>query len=167
MTPELGVAPRAPRWASSLVGVRAPGRRIPAIGAAAVIAVGVALTYTAAPAASAATGCRALATPASLGGVLLRLHRAYEAREPDVHNPKITGPVGRVLLGSCGTKRYALASFDATYNGDYFGTEDQPERFIKPLGKGWQDIGNTGGDPCGSAPTPLLQAWKIVRGCPD
>ena len=115
----------------------------------------------------ASSGCRALAAPASLGKTLLTLHRAYERHQPDVHNPTITGPVGRVHLGVCGKRRYALASFDAKYNGLYFGVEDQPERFVAAPGKGWRDIGNTGGDPCGSAPTALLTAWKIVKHCPD
>jgi hypothetical protein len=86
--------------------------------------------------------------------------------QPDVHKPTITGPVGRVYLGVCGTKRYALADFDATYNNLDFGTEDQPERFVKPARGAWRDIGNTGGPPCGSAPLPLLEAWKIVHSCP-
>ena len=120
-----------------------------------------------AKAASEAVGCRVLAAPGSLDKTLLSLHRAYESHQPDVHNPTITGPVGRVDLGICGGRRYALAGFDARYNGLYFGTEDQPERFVEPPGEGWRDIGNTGGDPCGSAPTALLKGWKIVRGCPN
>lgn len=88
------------------------------------------------------------------------------SHQPDVHHPKITGPVGPVHLGRCGTERYAIASFDARYNGLYFGIEDQPERFVRLAGHPWKDIGNTGGDPCGSAPTPLLVAWKIIRSCP-
>ncbi len=116
--------------------------------------------------ARAATGCVALETPPGLGKTLLVLHRAYLRHQPDVHNPKVTGPVGRVHLGRCGAERHALASFDATYNGLYFGIEDQPERFVKRPGGAWTDIGNTGGDPCGSAPTALLVAWKIVHGCP-
>jgi len=130
------------------------------------------LTAAAGPAAAVgaparvATSCRVLATPASLGPTLLALHRTYMLHQPDVHKPKITGPVGRVYLGVCGLERYALADFDATYNGLYFGVQDQPERFVKPAGGGWRDIGNTGGEPCGSAPTALLEAWKIVRGCP-
>jgi hypothetical protein len=139
-------------------------------GAAATLALA---TSTAGPAAAspapptrAAVSCRALATPASLGATLLALHRAYMRHQPDVHKPKITGPVGHVYLGVCGSQRYALAAFDATYNGLYFGVTDQPERFVKPAGGGWRDIGNTGGAPCGSAPTALLVAWNIVRSCP-
>jgi hypothetical protein len=133
-----------------------------------VLAVSLAGALSAASAARLATaGCRALAAPASLGKTLLRLHRVYERHQPDVHNPTITGPVGRVDLGICGARRYAVASFDARYNGLNFGTEDQPERFVEPPGESWRDIGNTGGDPCGSAPTALLKAWKIVKTCPD
>jgi hypothetical protein len=117
--------------------------------------------------AHATAACKALAAPASLGKTLLGLHRDYERHQPDVRNPTITGPVGRVDLGICGAERYALASFNARYNGLFFGTEDQPERFVAPHGKAWRDIGNTGGDPCGSDPTALLKAWKIVRACPD
>jgi hypothetical protein len=140
-------------------------------GAAAALALvtttaGPAAAAAGAPPARAATSCRALATPASLGATLLAQHRAYMRHQPDVHKPKITGPVGRVYLGVCGSERYALAVFDATYNGLYFGPTDQPERFVEPAGGGWRDIGNTGGEPCGSAPTALLEAWKIVRSCP-
>lgn len=133
--------------------------------AAAVLAPLTTINAAAAPARS-ATSCRALATPASLGATLLALHRTYMLHQPDVHKPRITGPVGHVYLGVCGSERYALADFDATYNGLYFGVQDQPERFVKPAGQGWRDIGNTGGEPCGSAPTALLKAWKIVRSCP-
>ena len=117
-------------------------------------------------AAHAAGSCTVLATPPSLGATLLRLHRKYMSHQPDVHHPKITGPVGTVHLGRCGSERYASASFDARYNGLYFGIEDQPERFIQLSHHTWKDIGNTGGDPCGSAPTPLLVAWKLIRSCP-
>ncbi len=116
-------------------------------------------------ASSAAVGCRVLDAPRSLGTTLLSLHRAYERHQPDVHNPRITGPVGRVDLGTCGGERYALAWFDAKYNGFSFGTEDQPERFIQPPDEGWRDIGNTVVTRAGSAPTRLLEAWRIVRSC--
>jgi hypothetical protein len=138
---------------------------IPALAAAA--ALGVASVSSAdAVSAHAAKSCTVLVAPASLDRTLLTLHRAYMSRQPDVHHPKITGPVGAVHLGRCGTERYALASFDARYNGFYFGIEDQPERFVRLPHHAWKDIGNTGGDPCGSAPTPLLVAWKVIRSCP-
>jgi hypothetical protein len=146
--------------------VRTLRRRITLIGALAALAA-ASLAGEDPPAAGAAGGCTALATPATLGRELLRVHRTFEDHQPDVHKPTITGPVGRVLLGRCGSKRWALASFDASYNGDYFGTTDQPERFTQLPGQGWRDLGDTGGDPCGSAPTALLKAWKIVRSCPD
>jgi hypothetical protein len=110
--------------------------------------------------------CSVLTSPRSLGATLLRLHRDYMRHQPEVRNPTITGPVGRIHLGSCGGERYALATFDARYNGLYFGAEDQPERFVRPHGKGWKDIGNTGGSPCGAAPTALVKAWKLVSRCP-
>ena len=117
--------------------------------------------------AHATRNCTVLAAPPSLANTLLRLHREYMSQQPDVHHPKITGPVaGTVHLGRCGSERYAIASFKARYNGFYFGVEDQPERFIQLPHHPWKDIGNTGGDPCGSAPTPLLVAWKIIRSCP-
>ncbi len=115
---------------------------------------------------TAASSCRLLTAPSSLGKTLLGLHRAYERRQPHVHNPTITGPVGRVKLGICGSERYASAIFDAKYNGIYFGPEDQPERFTQKPGQGWRDLGNTGGDPCGSDPTALLKEWKAVTSCP-
>ncbi len=138
---------------------------IPAL--AAVAALGVASASSAdAVGAHAARSCTVLAAPGSLGKTLLTLHRAYMSHQPDVHHPKITGPVGPVRLGRCGSERYALASFDARYNGVYFGIQDQPERFVRLPDHLWKDIGNTGGDPCGSAPTPLLVAWKVIRSCP-
>ena len=143
------------------------GLRLTAVALAATALVGaISVASANALATPAAASCHVLAAPGSLEKTLLGLHRAYERHQPDVHNPTITGPVGRVDLGACGAERYALAWFDARYNGLYFGTEDQPERFIEPSGRGWRDIGNTGGDPCGAAPTALLMAWKIVHSCP-
>jgi len=134
--------------------------------AAAALATAFWATAAGAGAAHSASSCKVLPAPASLGKTLLTLHRAYERHQPDVHNPTITGPVGTVHLGRCSSTRYASASFDARYNGVYFGATDQPERFVRPAGGAWRDLGNTGGDPCGSAPTALLKAWKIVRSCP-
>jgi hypothetical protein len=145
--------------------MRRPLLALTALAASAALAVSLPSAGAAATAHTAG-GCRVLPTPASLGATLLRLHRVYMLHEPDVRKPTITGPVGRVYLGICGSKRYALADFDAHYNGLYFGIQDQPERFIKPAGGAWQDIGDTGGPPCGSAPLALLEAWKIVRSCP-
>jgi hypothetical protein len=125
----------------------------------------VAATSLGSSAAQASTSCRALSAPSGLGMTLLALHREYMRHCPDTHNPKITGPVGPVHLGRCNGKEYAIASFDARYNGFYFGTEDQPERFVKPHHGDWRDLGNTGGDPCGSMPTVLLVDWRIVRHC--
>jgi hypothetical protein len=137
---------------------------IVSLGAAAVLVGPVA--SAAASTAGVVTSCKVLSVPSSLGATLLGLHRAYERAQPDVHNPTITGPVGRIDLGVCGEERYAVASFNQRYNGVDFGTTDQPERFVQPPGRGWRDVGNTGGDPCGSSPTALLEAWKIVRRCP-
>jgi hypothetical protein len=117
-------------------------------------------------AARTSSSCTVLVAPSSLGKTLLTLHRAYERVQPDVHNPVITGPVGRVDLGVCGVERYALTTFDAKYNGVNFGATDQPEHFVELPGHAWRDVGNTGGDPCGTAPTALLKAWKIVSACP-
>ena len=86
--------------------------------------------------------------------------------QPLVKNPTISGPVGAVNLGRCGHTRYALADFNARYNGINFGTQDQPERFSMAAGGAWKDLGNTGGDPCGTMPTALLKAWKVIRACP-
>jgi len=136
---------------------------------AVVVSAAITATASVSPAAAPAhsvASCRALVSPSSLGTTLLDLHRDYMRHRPDTRNPKITGPVGPVDLGICSGKKYALATFDARYNGFYFGPTDQPERFIKPPGGGWRDIGNTGGAPCGSMPTALLVAWKIVRACP-
>jgi hypothetical protein len=145
--------------------MRRPFLALTALAATAALAVSLPSAGAAATAHTAGD-CRVLATPHSLGATLLRLHRVYMRHQPDVRKPTITGPVGRVYVGICGSKRYALADFDAHYNGLYFGIQDQPERFIKPAGEAWQDIGNTGGPPCGSAPLALLKAWKIVHSCP-
>jgi hypothetical protein len=142
-------------------------RKLLGLAVIAAVAAAVAGGSAAAAPATAAGNCIAVAAPPSLGATLLAVHRTYERHQPDVHHGKFTGPVGRVHLGRCGASDYALASFDADYNGDYFGTEDQPERFVRTPGHLWRDLGNTGGDPCGSAPTALLVAWKIVAACPD
>jgi len=145
-----------------------PRPRPSIISLAAVAVLAGAAVSSATPRVAHASGsCTVLAAPPSLGNTLLRLHREYMSHRPDVHHPKITGPVaGTVHLGRCGSERYAIASFDARYNGFYFGVEDQPERFTRLPGHPWKDIGNTGGDPCGSAPTALLVAWKTIRSCP-
>jgi len=133
---------------------------------AGVLAVASAPVSAAGAVSRTAAACRVLTTPVTLGAKLLKLHRNYTAHQPNVRRFKVTGPAGHVYLGACGSKRYALASFDATLNGQYFGIQDQPERFAEPAGAGWRDLGNTGGDPCGLVPTALLKAWKFVRACP-
>ena len=143
-----------------------PRRSILSLAAVAALAA-ASLSIADPPVAHAARSCNVLAAPPSLGATLVRLHREYMSHQPDVHHPEITGPVaGTVHLGRCGSERYALASFDARYNGFYFGVEAQPERFVRLPHQPWKDIGNTGGDPCGSAPTALLEAWKVIRSCP-
>jgi hypothetical protein len=146
--------------------MRRPGLTIVGLAAATAFVGALSVVSANAVSAGAVASCHLLPVPNSLGKTLLGLHRTYERHQPDVHNPTITGPVGRVDLGVCGSERYALAWFDAKYNGLYFGTEDQPERFVEPSGGRWRDIGNTGGDPCGAAPTALLKGWKVVRSCP-
>jgi hypothetical protein len=143
-----------------------PSRLLVPLAVCALLAATAGATSGSARSPAASGACRVLTTPRSLAATLLRLHRVYMRHRPDVHHPTITGPVGRVDLGACGATRYAEATFDARYNGVYFGAEDQPERFVR-RGGGWRDIGNTGGDPCGSAPTALLVGWRIVRRCPD
>jgi hypothetical protein len=160
---ELGAARSADELTSSRM-LRLRPTIVPLAAAAALIGA-VPLASAHAFAAHASSSCTVLAAPSSLGKTFLALHRAYERVQPDVHNPVITGPVGRVRLGVCGGERYAIATFDQKYNGVYFGATDQPERFIEPPGHAWRDIGNTGGDPCGTAPTALLKAWKIVTAC--
>jgi hypothetical protein len=132
----------------------------------AALAGAVSVTSADAGAAQSAVVCGVLTTPAALGKTLLGVHRTYMRHQPDVHNPKITGPVGRVYVGICGATLYALADFNATYNGIFFGIQDEPERFRQRDGKGWTDLGNTGGDLCGAVPTRLLIGWKILKSCP-
>jgi hypothetical protein len=136
-------------------------RRVTGVLAMAVLSVWTALAVLPQPAAAKPSSCKSLATPATLGPVLLKLHRGYMRTQPDVHNPTITGPVGRVYYGICTTTHWALADFDARYNGYYFGETDQPERFKQVAGKSWVDLGNTGGPLCAAAPAPMLAAWKI------
>jgi hypothetical protein len=133
-----------------------------ALIAVAALAGSVAGTGTA----NASSACTVLPAPHSLAVTLLRLHRTYMRHQPLVKNPTISGPVGAVNLGRCGHTRYALADFNARYNGINFGTQDQPERFSMAAGGAWKDLGNTGGDPCGTMPTALLKAWKVIRACP-
>jgi hypothetical protein len=115
----------------------------------------------AATARTATNSCKALSAPRRLDATLLAVHRTYMSRQPDVHNPTITGPVGHVYLGVCGTTLWALADFDARYNGYNFGVTDQPERFDNPKNRGWTDLGNTGGLLCDAAPAALLKVWKL------
>ncbi len=126
----------------------------------------LAAPLTVAGTANASSTCTVLTAPPSLAVTLLRLHRTYMRHQPLVRNPTISGPVGEVHLGRCGRTQYALADFNAHYNGINFGIQDQPERFAKAAGGAWKDLGNTGGDPCGTMPTALLKAWKVTRACP-
>jgi hypothetical protein len=82
---------------------------------------------------------------------LLKTHRAAAGS-----TERIAGPVGRVRYGRCrGGAYYALASFTQ----GALGTQDQPEAFKRTLGGLWRDRGDTGGDPTGKAPGPLLALW--------
>ena len=149
--------------------VSAVPRLLPSILSLAAVAVlsGASVSSGTPLAAHAPRSCTVLAAPPSLGATLLRVHRQYMSHQPDVHHPRITGPVaGTLHLGRCGSERYAIASFDARYDGFSFGVEDQPERFTQLPRHPWRDIGNTGGDPCGSAPPRCSSSWKIIRSCP-
>jgi len=136
------------------------------LAVAGAVAIAVPAASASPPAATLGTsGCHVLRAPRSLGATLLALHRAYMLRQPDVHDPQISGPVGTVHLGVCGTTRWALADFSARYNGVNFGVTDQPERFSQARGRSWVDLGNTGGDPCAAAPRALILDWKLATRC--
>jgi len=92
--------------------------------------------------------------------VKAQLRATLLARIPAEQRSKVRGPMpGRTYYGSYGPTRYALAMFSFPRTG----TTDQPELFVKPSGKAWQDRGDTGG--CLSRiPAALLHVWHLVAG---
>jgi hypothetical protein len=115
---------------------------------------------TATQPADASATCQVLQVSKALRTTLRRVHVRYLERGLD--KPfTVRGPRGRVYNGRCGSTQYALASFSATIGGTFFGTQDQPERFRRKVGRRWRDLGDTGGDPCFTAPRALLELWKI------
>jgi len=112
------------------------------------------------PPADTSATCRVLPVSTSLRTTLRRVHVRY--LQSNLDKPfTVRGPRGRVYNGRCGSTQYALASFSATIGGTFFGTQDQPERFRRKVGRRWRDLGDTGGDPCFTAPRALLELWNI------
>jgi hypothetical protein len=99
--------------------------------------------------APAASSCKKLTVTDGLRADLKEAHARLTDRP-------FAGPK-RVRYGRCGTKYYALASF----KDKELGYQDQPEHFTRSAGHGWKDRGDTGGDPCGTAPDAMLRAWGI------
>ncbi|MEA2508656.1 MAG: hypothetical protein QOG21_738 [Actinomycetota bacterium] len=77
--------------------------------------------------------------------------------------PNIRGPLP-------GTVYYArFRGYDwavGTFSSPAVGTTDQPERFKRPVGGAWVDLGDTG-EPLAQAPIPcpVLLVWGVVDNC--
>jgi hypothetical protein len=98
--------------------------------------------------AGAAPACHNLtATPAVKAALRAAHHKVA---------PRDSGPLrGSVYYGSCGSTRYALA----TFRNPNTGTDDQPEAFRKRAGKSWRDLGDNG---CGKVPARVLRVWHYT-----
>jgi hypothetical protein len=97
-----------------------------------------------------------VATPA----VKAQLHSAFLRLHSTIAPRRIRGPLkGRTYYGRYGATKYAVATF--SIDG---GTDDQPEVFRRPAGRGWHDLGDTGGEICpGRIPLPLIKLWQFVK----
>ncbi len=129
--------------------------------AGAIAGAAATLAGPAAGATSASAGCRVLPVTPALKATLLRVHRATIRSAGST----TTGPVGRVYYGRCPRAFYALASFRLKTPQLDFGTQDQPERFRRLVGRAWQDQGDTGGFVCEAAPKRLLALWGLQKDC--
>jgi hypothetical protein len=89
------------------------------------------------------------------------LRHAFLAAHRKLPPRRVKGPLrGTAYYGRYRGREYAFADFSIPV----FGTQDQPELFRRPVGGGWRDLGDTGGDICPpSVPLPLLQAWHLRR----
>jgi len=129
--------------------------------AAVAVAVAVAVASAAPASAPASAGCRVLPVTPALKATLLRVRRANVRSAGST----TTGPVGRVYYERCPKAFYALASFRLKTPQVDFGTQDQPERFPRLVGRAWEDRGDTGGFVCEAAPEALLRLWRLQQGC--
>ena len=98
--------------------------------------------------------------PAASSCKNLKVTKTLKRELHDVHDrltdQEFTGPEGRVYYGRCGTRYYALASFE---DAD-LGFQDQPEQFTRVAGHSWKDRGDTGGPVCDTrVPRALLHVW--------
>ena len=102
----------------------------------------------------AAAGVQSLTIPAeeraALRTAFLRAHPTYA---PDQVEGPLAGSVYYAVDNSTATY-WALATFSVPNTG----TTDQPEVLSKKQGGAWDDLGDTGGNPC-KVPAPVLAAW--------
>ena len=98
-----------------------------------------------------------VATPA----VKAALRTSFLAAHKQYQPAKVKGPLkGDTYYGRYGAFEYALSVFDVPLTG----TTDQPELFRRPVGGGWVDRGDTGGEVCaGWVPLPLIKLWGFVQ----
>jgi hypothetical protein len=108
-----------------------------------------------APRASGGMAVKVTVTPATRAALRRRLLDCY--RGPD--KGRIKGPLaGTVHLARYRGYEWAIATFSFPATG----TTDQPERFIRRIGRQrWRDLGDTGGPLSERLPCPLLRAWRI------
>lgn len=109
-----------------------------------------------------ATGVQVLPLPADERAALRETHlallRSSGGRADGVDGP-LPGSVYYALDRGSGTY-WALATFSHPDTG----TTDQPEIFSKKQGGAWQDLGDSGGDPC-KVPAAVLAAWSYRASC--
>jgi hypothetical protein len=105
-----------------------------------------------------ASGCRNLALSQSVRGALLRAFKRHRG----VHH--VRGPVGGAYYGTCGSVRWAYASFPATSGAtrqEKIDLQDQPDVFRHRVGHRWKDKGDTGGGCPRSIPVRLRRIWHL------
>jgi secreted trypsin-like serine protease len=105
---------------------------------------------------SARIGCRNLKAPASLRTALRAAHQRAVGSDRDGSLAQ-----GSLFYGLCGTTRYAIGSFGKA-------VADQPEKFRRRAGAGWEDVGDGFEDGCsagarGPVPAALVTAWRTCK----
>jgi hypothetical protein len=105
-----------------------------------------------------ASGCRNLSLSQSVRAALLRAFKRHRG----VHH--VRGPVGGAYYGTCGSVRWAYASFSATSGAtrqEKIDLQDQPDVFRHRVGHRWKDKGDTGGGCPRSIPVRLRRIWNL------
>jgi hypothetical protein len=90
------------------------------------------------------------------------LRAAFLRAHPTSRPADVKGPLrGSVYYARYRGREWALATFSLPA----VGATDQPERFRRPVGGRWKDLGDTGG-PVSHAgfPCPVLRAWGFRCG---